>query len=199
MLSQLVNFNSLEQGSHNLKVYGDGTKIGDVDFKTAKSGGTDYLKNTSKLATIANFPSLGSTANIEWSESKQNFTVTKINSPLASNGIFATNSELVCPSNPYSKNAEIKLLLNNNTNSIISKINYEWIFSANGLLVPISFSLYHNPAGGIIGPNSSKNITIIMGSSATAAAFEYCSASGKNLFFKITGASDENGNAINIK
>lgn len=76
--SLLVNFNGFSVGPHNLKVYGDGELIGEVNFNTVRSGGVDYLTNTSKVTTVPNFPSAGKTATLTWSESKQNFVVTSI-------------------------------------------------------------------------------------------------------------------------
>ncbi len=81
--SLLVNFNGYSIGSHNLKVYGDGTLIGEVNFNTVQSGGEDYLKNASKQTTISDFPSTGKTATLTWSEARQNFVVTAISSTTA--------------------------------------------------------------------------------------------------------------------
>lgn len=76
--SLLLNFNNFSQGSHNVKMFADGVKFGEVNFNTVKSGGVDFLQNTSKQVIVTDFPKAGSTATLNWSQSKQSFTVTSI-------------------------------------------------------------------------------------------------------------------------
>jgi hypothetical protein len=81
--SLLVNFNNFSQGSHNVKMFADGVKFGEANFNTVKSGGVDFLQNTSKQVIVADFPKSGSTATLNWSQSKQSFTVTSITNQAA--------------------------------------------------------------------------------------------------------------------
>lgn len=76
--SLLINFNNLSRGSHNLKMYADGVLFGESNFKTTQSGGTEFLANKSKIVEVPDFPSVGSTATLTWSQSKQSFVVTNI-------------------------------------------------------------------------------------------------------------------------
>lgn len=76
--SLLINFNNLSRGSHNLKIYADGVLFGESNFKTTQSGGTAFLTNKSKAVEVPDFPSVGSTATLTWSQAKQSFVVTNI-------------------------------------------------------------------------------------------------------------------------
>ena len=79
--SLLINFNNFSQGAHNIKMYADGVKFGDVNFNSVKSGGVDFLQNASKQVLVNDFPKAGSTATLTWSQSKQSFTVTSVTNP----------------------------------------------------------------------------------------------------------------------
>lgn len=74
----LINFNNLIPGNHNLKIYANGVQFGESNFKTTRSGGTQYLTNKSKTVNVPDFPSPGASATLTWSETRQSFVVTNI-------------------------------------------------------------------------------------------------------------------------
>ena len=77
--SLLLNFNELSRGAHNIKMYANGVLFGESNFKTTQSGGTAFLTNKSKTVDVVDFPNPGSTATLTWSQSRQSFVVTNIN------------------------------------------------------------------------------------------------------------------------
>ena len=77
--SLLFNFNELSRGDHNIKVYANGVLFGESNFKTTQSGGTAFLTNKFRTVDVVDFPNPGSTATLTWSQSRQSFVVTNIN------------------------------------------------------------------------------------------------------------------------
>ena len=74
----LINYNILSSGPHNLKIYANGSLFGDVNFETIKSAGAEYLRGLSSTIGIPDFPAAGSSAILEWRESRQGYIITKI-------------------------------------------------------------------------------------------------------------------------
>ncbi len=74
--SMLINFNNLNPGQHNIKVYGDGALFADYNFSTVRSGGAKFLQGASRQVEVPDFPAAGTTTTLRWSEAKQAFVVT---------------------------------------------------------------------------------------------------------------------------
>lgn len=104
--SLLYNFNNLNNGAHTVAAYADGVLFASQDFTTVKSAGTNWLTDASKSITVADFPSSGLAATLEWAQTYQNFVVTSLSSidpgtapraislsPAASVGNFGTPAD----------------------------------------------------------------------------------------------------------
>ncbi|MHB1290882.1 MAG: hypothetical protein ACYCY5_01645 [Sulfuricella sp.] len=76
--SLLFNYNALPPGGHTISLYADGQLLETRQFNTIQSGGAEFVTGISKTATIADFPSSGKTATLQWSQAKQSFVVTGI-------------------------------------------------------------------------------------------------------------------------
>lgn len=85
--SLLFNYNSLTPGSHTLSLYADGQLLETRQFNTVQSGGAEFVTGLSKTATVADFPSTGKTATLQWSQAKQGFVVTGISGGGASSTV----------------------------------------------------------------------------------------------------------------
>lgn len=73
--SLLYNYNDLPPGSHSLALYADGELLETRQFNTTQSAGAPFATGISKTATIADFPSSGRTATLQWTQAKQSFVV----------------------------------------------------------------------------------------------------------------------------
>lgn len=73
--SMLINFNNLNPGAHNIKVYGDGVLFADYNFNTVRSGGVPFLQGLSRQIQVPDFPAPGQTTSLQWSEARQTFVV----------------------------------------------------------------------------------------------------------------------------
>ena len=196
----LTNFNVFTPGLHNLKVLADGKQFGEVNFTTVKSGGVEYLTNVSKQAVISDFPAAGSTATLNWNQSKQSFVVTSVASNISTQGsIFASKSRLSCNREvTYIKQLIASFTINNNTSNIISKIETLLTFSASGLLLPITDRYQYSPAGGIVGPNASAQLSLGLSTynDFSIAAYPFCDQG--NFTVEITAAYDASGKKIDF-
>lgn len=76
--SLLYNYNIPEPGPHVISVYADGVLMETRNFSTTRSGGVPFLSGTSKRIEAGDFPQVGSTAILDWSQAKQSFVVTEI-------------------------------------------------------------------------------------------------------------------------
>ncbi len=65
----------LGEGSHTLKTFKDGEKIGDVTFEVAGIGGTGFTSGLSGTYELDNFPAPGESVTVRWSEADQNFII----------------------------------------------------------------------------------------------------------------------------
>ena len=84
--SFLINYNSLAAGSHIVKAIADGELLESQQFNSVSSSGVEpFVRGLSKSVTIANFPATGLSSIMQWSTSKQSFTVTNVTAgqPLA--------------------------------------------------------------------------------------------------------------------
>jgi len=77
--SFLINYNSLTAGSHEIKAYADGSLFETQQFNSVSSSGVEpFVAGLSKSIVVPNFPTAGTSAIMQWSTSKQGFTVTNI-------------------------------------------------------------------------------------------------------------------------
>jgi Tol biopolymer transport system component len=72
--SLLVNWNLLGNGIHTIRVLTDGIEFARVSF-TVITLGSDFLRGLSGEYTVPNFPQPGTTTQIRWEESLQNFVI----------------------------------------------------------------------------------------------------------------------------
>jgi hypothetical protein len=73
--SLLYNFNLLDSArAHEAVAYADGVEFARSRFRTV-SLGVEYLTERSASCEVLNFPNLGDTTSIAWSEAKQNFSI----------------------------------------------------------------------------------------------------------------------------
>ena len=84
--SLLFNYNDLSPGAHSLSLYADGQPLEIRQFNTTQSAGTSFATGIAKTATVFDFPSTGRLATLQWSQAKQSFVVTGINSATATIG-----------------------------------------------------------------------------------------------------------------
>lgn len=82
--SLLFNYNALTPGSHTLDLYADGQLLETRQFNTVQSGGAEFVTGLSKTTTVADFPTTGQTATLQWSQAKQGFVVTGISGATSS-------------------------------------------------------------------------------------------------------------------
>lgn len=76
--SLLYNYNTPEPGPHVISVYADGVLMETRSFSTTRSGGEPFLSGANKRIEAGDFPQVGSTAILDWSQAKQSFVVTEI-------------------------------------------------------------------------------------------------------------------------
>lgn len=88
--SLLYNYNIPEPGPHVISVYADGVLMETRNFSTTRSGGVPFLSGTSKRIEAGDFPQVGSTAILDWSQAKQSFVVTEIRR--SGDGVFDPES-----------------------------------------------------------------------------------------------------------
>lgn len=74
--SILYNFNNLANGLHVITVSADGIPQDAHAFTTVKSGGIPWLTGASRIVTVPDFPTPGTTSVIQWVQSYQNFLIT---------------------------------------------------------------------------------------------------------------------------
>ena len=78
--SFLINYNSLTAGSHEIKAYADGSLFETQQFNSVSSSGVEpFVAGLSKSIVVPNFPTAGTSSIMQWSTSKQSFTVTSVN------------------------------------------------------------------------------------------------------------------------
>ncbi len=69
-----VNWNSVGNGSHNLRAFADGVEFANVNF-TVTTLGVEFLRGASAGYTLPNFPQAGSETTLGWAEPHQNFVI----------------------------------------------------------------------------------------------------------------------------
>lgn len=74
----LINFNLLKPGAHTIRTYVKGTSVGaPLQFNVVAPAG-EFATGLKREVTIADFPSFGKTATIDWRESEQNFGIKEV-------------------------------------------------------------------------------------------------------------------------
>lgn len=68
------NWNRLGDGTHNLRVFADGTEFANVNF-TVTTLGVEFLQGTSGQYTFPDFPRSGGNVVVRWAEPHQNFVI----------------------------------------------------------------------------------------------------------------------------
>lgn len=76
--SLLFNYNRLEPGQHTIRVFADDQLFAERQFSTVRSGGVPFLQGVTAIYELPDFPSPGSRAILQWSQAKQSFVVTSI-------------------------------------------------------------------------------------------------------------------------
>jgi len=72
--SLLWNWNVSGTGTHRLRAFANGEQFADVTF-TVTTLGAEFLHGISGVYTLANFPQPGTSVNVQWQESVQNFVI----------------------------------------------------------------------------------------------------------------------------
>jgi hypothetical protein len=69
-----MNWNTLSDGSHPLRVLIDGVQFTEVTFHVANLG-AEFLQGIDKRFMLTNFPQAGTDSVLRWSEPAQNFVI----------------------------------------------------------------------------------------------------------------------------
>jgi hypothetical protein len=72
--SLLFNFSLLAQGTHQIEALADGVVFATASFSVGTLG-SEFLTNLSRPITVPDFPEVGTSANLRWAQSKQNFVI----------------------------------------------------------------------------------------------------------------------------
>ena len=92
----LFNFNLLDPGPHRLTAYADGVAFQTIEFRTVDFG-VNYLRGAHGRFPLHNFPAVGSTTYVEWSEQNQNFVVGQVTAaPPVDGDYFGARVERDC-------------------------------------------------------------------------------------------------------
>ena len=70
----------LGEGTHRMQTFVDGTQIADVQFEVAGIG-KEFAKDLSGVYELQDFPALGESVTVEWSEAAQNFIIVDHSAP----------------------------------------------------------------------------------------------------------------------
>src|SRR5262245_45268388 len=70
------NWNLLGDGLHRVRAFADGTQFADVTFSVTTLE-AEFLTGLSGSCTVSNFPQTGSSIDVAWQESIQNFVIVK--------------------------------------------------------------------------------------------------------------------------
>lgn len=73
--SVLYNYNKLTPGLHAISVYADGAHLETRQFDSIRSGGVPFLEGVYRSVAVADFPEIGLTTELRWSQAKQSFVV----------------------------------------------------------------------------------------------------------------------------
>ncbi len=71
----LLNYNTLPVGTHTIRVFADGVQFASTTFSTTKPAG-EFLSGVNAGYWLNNFPEYGQRSRVDWSEAKQNFSIT---------------------------------------------------------------------------------------------------------------------------
>jgi hypothetical protein len=87
---------ALGDGVHNLKVFADGEvrPFAEVNFAVTTLGEREFLRGLRRKHTLDNFPSVGQTTEVRWSEPHQNFIVARTTATGPKVGILAAITDL---------------------------------------------------------------------------------------------------------
>ncbi|CAI06419.1 hypothetical protein ebA570 [Aromatoleum aromaticum EbN1] len=90
--SLLYNYNIPQPGTHVIRVYADGALMETRTFTSIRSAGVPFMSGANKRIEAGDFPQVGSTAILDWSQAKQSFVVTEIRT----SGSGASDPESAC-------------------------------------------------------------------------------------------------------
>jgi hypothetical protein len=71
----LLNYNTLAVGPHTINVLANGLQFASTTFSTMKPAG-EFLSGINAGYWLNNFPAYGERSHVDWSEAKQNFSIT---------------------------------------------------------------------------------------------------------------------------
>lgn len=71
----LLNYNTLAPGNHTIRVFADGAQFASAMFATMKPAG-EFVSGVDAGYWLNNFPVYGKRSHVDWSEAKQNFSIT---------------------------------------------------------------------------------------------------------------------------
>ena len=95
--SYLLNYNTLPPGSHRIQAFADGIPFASVTFNAINLGG-EFLTGRAGEYWLNNFPDYGKRSRVTWQQSKQNFTITAMDTAVPPidgtffGGILSANS-----------------------------------------------------------------------------------------------------------
>lgn len=72
--SLLFNYNLIGQGTHQVEALADGIVFATTTFSVGTLG-AEFVANLSRPISVPDFPAQGTSANMRWAESKQNFVI----------------------------------------------------------------------------------------------------------------------------
>ncbi|WP_164847082.1 hypothetical protein [Neptunomonas marina] len=173
--SLLLNYSALTEGAHTIEVYTDGQLLTRRDFRSVKSGGSEYLAGKTKAVTVENFPSAGTTSMLEWSQSKQSFVVTgKVDQNLT--GTYTLARMTIHLQNDLVLDSEGgEFSVSGTMNVTQSQVDYSLVMVVNGESTPIADSYSYRDYGYYLyDSNHRKNMAIVeRGSKFVASSLSY--------------------------
>ena len=84
-----VNWGSLSNGSHTVRVFDDEKEFASATFTTTTLG-VEFLQGAAGMCTVGDFPSAGQSATLEWEPNLQNFVITDVASGGGGGGVSET-------------------------------------------------------------------------------------------------------------
>ena len=91
------NWNEVGDGTHNLRAYRDGVEFANVNFAVATVSRETYLTGLSRQFKFADFPETGQTTTAQWSESNQNFIVSRTTATPSRLALIAAITDVLNP------------------------------------------------------------------------------------------------------
>ena len=91
------NWSEVGDGTHNLRAYRDGVEFANVNFAVATVNRETYLTGLSRQFKFADFPETGQTTTAQWSESNQNFIVSRTTATPSRLALIAAITDVLNP------------------------------------------------------------------------------------------------------